>query len=419
MNIGIKVVGIIMIISLISISCTQKDNIVGTSELGENIPLNATLDHNSFSEIYSYEDSCSFNNSIVMSFGKYSEETSYSLLRFTNLPDSSYEITSVNISLEIKDRYNFDIVDNSTLKLAKINDIQWYENATWWTASDSSDWNEEHFSELDYTELLPEEYEVISENDSINISLDPLILEEWIDEDVNSGLVFYSDTDDSFMEIYTSEYSTDTFPILTFEFRETEEDTLIIETISTCYDCAIYESDNSYEKWQDELKLSNIQPINIFTKFDLDALESSFVDALPVDYEIANADTTIFLQRVTINKAELVLFNNGINAYPLDGSISISPFFVTADSINTDFPEIPLLLNDDLSDIYISNTSDTLNSEHFTIDITKVVQYYISNEYENNGIVLKSLNVNDNFIHTEFDLEPEINITFTPPYLDE
>jgi len=243
--------------------------------------------------------------------------------------------------------------------------------------------------------------------------------EEWIDEDVNSGLVFYSDTDDSFMEIYTSEYSTDTFPILTFEFRETEEDTLIIETISTCYDCAIYESDNSYEKWQDELKLSNIQPINIFTKFDLDALESSFVDALPVDYEIANADTTIFLQRVTINKAELVLFNNGINAYPLDGSISISPFFVTADSINTDFPEIPLLSNDDLSDIYISNTSDTLNSEHFTIDITKVVQYYISNEYENNGIVLKSLNVNDNFIHTEFDLEPEINITFTPPYLDE
>ncbi len=419
MNIGIKIVGIIMIISLISIGCTQKDNIVGTGGLGGNVPLNATLDHDSFSEIYSYEDSCSYNNSTIMSFGKYSEETSYSLLRFTNLPDSSYEISSVNISLEIKDRHNFDIVDNTTLKLAKINDIQWLENATWWISSDSTEWTGEHFSELDYTELLPEDYEVVSENDSINITLDPVILEEWINEDVNSSLVIYSDADDSFMEIYTSEYSDDKYPILTFEYRETEEDTLVTETIATCYDCAIYEIDNNYEKWQDELKLSNIQPINIFTKFDLDALESAFVDALPADYEIANADTVLFLQRITINKAELILSNDGVNAYPLDGSISIIPLFVTADTINTDFPEIPLLTNDDISDLYISNTTDTLNSEHFTIDITKVVQYYISNEYENYGIVLKSLNVNDNFIHTEFDLEPEINIIFTPPYLEE
>jgi len=419
MNIGIKIVGIIIIISLISISCTQKDNIVGTSGLGENVPLNATLDHNSFSELYSYEDSCSYNNSTIMSLGKYSEETSYSLLRFTSLPDSSYEIISVNISLEIKDRHNFDIVDNTTLKLAKINDIQWYENATWWISSDSTDWDGEHFSEFNYTEFLPEAYEVTNDNDSINISLDPVILEEWIDEEVNSGLVIYSETDDSFMEIYTSEYSNEKNPILTFEFRETLSDSLVTETIATCYDCAIYETDNNYEKWQDELILSNIQPINIFTKFDLDALESSFVDALPVDYEIANADTAIFMQRVTINKAELILSNNGVNTYPLDGSLSISPFFVTADSINTDFPEIPLLTNDDISDLYISNTTDTLNSEHFTIDITKVVQYYISNDYENNGIVLKSLNINDNFIHTEFDLEPEIYIVFTPPYLEE
>jgi len=403
---------------LISIGCTQKDNIVGTDGLGENVPLSAILDHNSFSQIYSYEDSCSYNNSTIMSLGKYSEETSYSLLRFTSLPDSFYEISSVNISLEIKDKHNFDVVDNLTLKLAKINDIQWYENATWWISSDSTDWDGEHFSEANYTELLLENYEIVSEDDSINISLDPVILEEWIDEDVNSGLVIYSETDDSFMEIYTSEYSNEKNPILTFEFRETEEDTLVTETIQTCYDCSIFETDNNYEKWQDELKLSNIQPINIFTKFDLDALESSFVDALPADYEIANADTALFLQRVTINKAELVL-NNDVNVCQLDGSLSISPFFVTADTINTNFPEIPLLTNEDISDLYISNTTDTLNSEHFTIDITKVVQYYISNEYENNGIVLKSLNVNDNFIHTEFDLEPEINIIFTPPYLEE
>ncbi|MCK5052063.1 MAG: hypothetical protein KAS53_10105 [Candidatus Cloacimonetes bacterium] len=417
MNIGIRTIGIIMIISLIVISCTQKDNIVGSGGSGEHTPLNITIDHNYFTKIYSYEDSCAYSNSNTMVLGKYNEETSYSLLRFTSLPDTSFEITSVNISLEIKNRNNFDVVDNTTLKLARINDIKWYENATWWVASDSTDWNNgEHFSETDYIDLLPEEYEVECDEDSINITLNTNILTDWINEDVNSGLVIYSDTD-GFMEIYASEYSNDENPILTFEYRETQEDTLITETIETCYDCMIYEIDNNYLKFENELKISNIQPINIYTKFDI--LESTFTNILPDDYVIENADTTLFLQRVTINKAELILNNDGTNAYPIDGSIYLSPYIVTVDTINIDLPEIPLLSFEDIEDLYISSSTDTLQSEHIIIDITKVIQYYISGEYDNNGIVIRSLNVNDNFIHTEFDIEPEIRITFTPPYIED
>ncbi|MCD6176719.1 MAG: hypothetical protein J7K29_02665 [Candidatus Cloacimonetes bacterium] len=416
MNIGIRIVGIIMIISLVVISCTQKDNIVGTGGSGDLTPLNITIDHNSFTQIYSYEDSCAYSNSNTMVLGKYNEETSYSLLRFTSLPDSFYEISNVSISLQIKDRHNFDIVG---LKLANINDIEWYENATWWTSSDSTDWNNgEHFSETDFTDYWPGVYEIECEEDSINIIFsNSSILEEWINEDVNSGLVIYSDADDSFMEIYASEYSNDKNPILTFEYRETEEDTLITKTIQTCYDCMIYETNNNYIKWENELKISNIQPINIYTKFDI--MESIFTDVLPADYIIENADTALFMQRITINKAELILNNNGANTYPIGGSIYLSPYFVTSESLNLIDPEIPLLTNDDIDDLYISSSTDTLNSEQFVIDITKVIQYYISGEYENNGIVIKSLNVNDNFIHTEFDLEPEIRITFTPPYLEE
>lgn len=421
MNIGIRIVGIIMIISLVVIGCTQKDNLVGTNGPGGPTPLNTIIDHNSFIDIYSYEDSCAYSNSSTMVLGNYNEETAYSLLRFTTLPDTSVEITSVNISLEIKDRKDFNIVDNTTLKLAKINDIEWYENATWWIPSDSTDWNNgEHFSETDYTDLLPEEYVIECEEDSINIILNTNILEDWINEDVNSGLVIYSDTD-GFMEIYASEYSSDGNPILTFEYRETEEDTLITKTIEACYDCMIYETDNNFEKWENELKISNIQPINIYTKFDI--IESIFIDVLPVDYVIADNDTTLFLQRITINKAELVLNNDGANTYPISGSIYLSPYFVTADTINTDPAnlEIPLLSYEDIDDLYISSSTDTLQSEKIIIDITKIIQYYISDEdeYENNGIVLRSLNVNDNFIHTEFDLEPEIQITFTPPYIEE
>ena len=243
MNIGIRTVGIIMVILLIVISCTQKDNIVGTGGSGNLTPLNTTIDHTSFTEIYSYEDSCSYNNSSTMVIGNYETETSYVLLRFTSLPDTFFEISSVNISLEIKDRHNFEVVDNTTLKLAKINNIEWYENATWWVASDTTDWNGEHFSDVDYTDLELDEYEIECEEDSINIIFsETTILEDWInnDDNVNSGLVIYSDTDDSFMEIYASEYSTDKNPVLTFEYKITEADTsFTTETIQTCYDCMI------------------------------------------------------------------------------------------------------------------------------------------------------------------------------------
>ena len=418
MNIGFKTIGILMI-SFIIISCTQRNNVVGTNGPGGATPLITIIENSNFTDFYSFEDSCAYSNSTTMLMGKYQNETAYSLLRFTVLPDTFYEISSVNISLEIKNRHNFDDIDNTTFKLAKINDINWYENANWWISSDSTSWNNgEYFSIDDYTDLLQDEYEVECNEDSININLDINILENWIDDEdnVNSGLVIYSNTD-GFMEIYTSEYSNDKNPILTFEYKESETDTLTTESISTCYDCMIYETDNNYEYWQDELKISNIQPISIFTKFNIQ--ESIFTDMLPDDYIIENADTNLFLQRITINRAELIFNSDGINAFPIDGSISLIPYFVIGDTLNFGNSEIPLLIDDDIDDLYISSSSDTLQSEKYTINITKVIQYYISGEYENKGLVIRSLNADNNFIHTEFDLQPVIEITFTPPYIEE
>ena len=422
MNIGIRIVGFIMIISLIVVGCTQKDNVVGTNGPGGPSPINTTIDQTNFTQKYSYEDSCAFSNSNTIVVGNYNEETSYGLLRFTSLPDSFYEISSVNLSLEISKRNNFDVVDNTTLKLAKINNVEFYENATWWVSSDSTQWSGEHFSDADYTELLPEEFGVECNEDSINITLDTQVLAEWIDGELNTGIVIYSETD-GFMEIYASEYSTDENPTLTFEYKITEADTLYTtETIQTCYDCMIFETDNVYEKWEDELKISNIQPINIYTKFNVpDSLflkNYTVVDSMVMPDEIP---VEIFLQRITINKAELILNNDGTNAYPISGSTYLNPYFVVSDTINIDSAnlDIPLLSFEDVDDLYISSSTDTLQTDQIVIDVTKIIQYYISGEYDNKGIVLRSLNVNDDFIHTEFDIEPEIRITFTPPYIEE
>ena len=184
----------------------------------------------------------------------------------------------------------------------------------------------------------------------------------------------------------------------------------------------IFETDNVYEKWEDELKISNIQPINIYTKFNVpDSLflkNYTVVDSMVMPDEIP---VEIFLQRITINKAELILNNDGTNAYPISGSTYLNPYFVVSDTINIDSAnlDIPLLSFEDVDDLYISSSTDTLQTDQIVIDVTKIIQYYISGEYDNKGIVLRSLNVNDDFIHTEFDIEPEIRITFTPPYIEE
>jgi len=419
MNTELKRFGLIMIILLLIFGCTQKDNVVGTNGPSGPSPINTIIDNDKFIAKYSYEDSCAYSNSNTLLLGNYQQETSYSLLRFTALPDSFYEISSVNISLEIKKRNEFETVDNTTLKLAKISNILWYENATWWVSSDSTDWDGESFSAANYTDLTTDEYDVICEEDSINITLDTQILADWIDAEDNTGLVLYSDTD-GFMELYSSEYGNDKNPVLTFEYKLAETDTVFTtENLETCYDCVIYETDAIYDKWEDQLKISNIQPINIYTKFNLD--ESIFVDGLPPDYQIAENDTALFLQRLTINKAELILNNDGVNAYPLSGSIYLNPYIVTADTVNTDPAnlDIPLLSFEDVDDTYISSTTDTLQTQQIVVDITKVIQYYVSGEYENNGIVIRSINVNDDFIHTEFEPEPQINIIFTPPYIEE
>lgn len=419
MNIRLKKFGLIMMILLFIFGCTQKDNVVGTNGPEGPSPISTTIDSEDFTAKYSYEDSCAYSNSNTLLLGNYQEETSYALLRFTSLPDSFYDISSVNISLEISKRNEFETVDNTTLKLATVNDILWFENATWWVSSDSTDWDGEHFSDLDYTDLTLSEYGIICEEDSIYIELDTDILADWIDAEDNSGLVIYSESG-GFMELFSSEYGNDQNPVLTFDYKLAETDTVFTtETIETCYDCIVFETDAVYNKWEDELKISNIQPVNIFTKFEIN--DSIFVNGLPDDYQIADNDTTLYLQRLTINKAELILNNNGVNAYPLSGSTYLYPYLVTSDTVNTDPAnlDIPLLSLEDVDESYISSTTDTLQTAQIAIDITSVIQNYVSDEIDNNGIVIRSINVNDDFIHTEFDNEPQINIIFTPPYNEE
>ncbi|MCK4312922.1 MAG: hypothetical protein KAW88_09330, partial [Candidatus Cloacimonetes bacterium] len=341
------------------------------------------------------------------------------LIKFTSLPDSFYAIEDANLILSIKNKHNFDIIDNTTLKIGRIINEDWYESTALWNApTDSTSWSGNEFSLFngDDFELIPDLVMTLEE-DSLVIVIPEYLIENWIDTDsLNFGLALYTPGGNCFLEINSSENGNDDLkPFITYDYQETDTDTLITNTVYASHDITIFYTDDEYTTFPGQLILSNIQPIKMFMKFDLP--DSIFTNEIESDIQ----DTVLFIQRLTINKADLILKNNGVNAYPLDGTIYIDPFIMTADStsLNWDDTSFPLLSEDDYEDLYISSSSDSLTSEEFKVDIMKIVQSFTSGEYDNYGVMLKSIYENKDFIHLEFDLEPEIQITFTPPYLDE
>ncbi|MCK4694892.1 MAG: DNRLRE domain-containing protein [Candidatus Cloacimonetes bacterium] len=416
MNIEFKKIGFCLLITFVIFSCTNKKNPIGFQEGPD--PISITIPYTLFSNFYSFEDSCRNSNSDKLIIGNYESNDTFnkaiSLIKFSSLPDSFYEVSDVSLHFMIKNSHNFEVIDNTTLKIGKVISENWFETTVLWRSpTDSTEWmSPGEFSEADYE--LCENLEFTVDDDSVCISLPDELLENWIIADsVNYGLVLFSDEEDSFLEIHSSESSDDNTPKLYFDFRETEEDTVSTYNRTPTHDVFIYETDNDYSKWENQLILSNIQPIKMYMKFDLP--DSIFTNEIDSDIQ----DTILFIQRLTINKADLILKNNGVNAYPLDGTIYIDPFIMISENINLEDPSFPMLSEDDYEDLYISSSSDSLTSEEFKVDIIKIVQSFTSGEYENHGVMLKSIYENKDFIHLEFNLEPEIQITFVPPYLDE
>lgn len=418
----LRITGFFLIAILIIMGCTNKSNLVGTGGNEGPEPESVIIGNECFSSFFSFEDSLkNFNTDriIVGNYEKYSTANqAVTLIKFTSLPDSFYAIEDANLILSIKNKHNFDNIDNTTLKIGRIISENWYEStALWKESTDSTGWSGTEFSLFDGEdfELIPD-LEMTLEEDSLIIDIPEYLIENWIDADsLNFGLAFYTPDSDCFLEINSSENGNDDLrPFITYEYQETDLDTLVTNTVYASHDITIFYTDNEYATFPGQLILSDMQPIKMFMKFDIP--DSIFMPA-----EIEYPD--LYMQRLTINKAELILHNSGINQYPIYGTIYIDPFIVTTDTVDLNYtdPYSPFMTSDDYEDLYIASSSDSLGTEEFKIDITKILQKLTAGEYENYGIMLKSIYECRDFIHLEFETEleenkPEIRIIFTPPF---
>jgi len=420
-----KITGLFLIVILIIMGCTNKSNLVGTGENEGPEPKSVILDNEYLSSFCSFEDSLKNFNTDRIVVGNYERygtaNQAVTLIKFTSLPDSFYAVENVGITLNIKNKYNFDNIDNTTLKIGKIINENWYEStALWKEPTDSTSWSGNEFSLLDGEdfELIPD-LEMTLEEDSLVINIPENLIENWINADsLNFGLALYAPDSDCFLEIDSSENGNDDLkPFITYDYQETETDTFATQTVYVSHDITLFYTNDEYTNFPNQLILSDMQPIKMFMKFDIP--DSIFT----VPQENIIEDTALYMQRLTINKAELILYNSGNNQYPIGGTIYIDPFIVTTDTVDLNYtdPYSPLMTSDDYDDLYISSSSDSLGTDEFKMDITKILQKLTAGEYENYGIMLKSIYECRDFMHLEFETElenkkPEIRIIFTPPF---
>ena len=396
MNIG-KVTIFLLAIFLL-FSCTEKNNFVGYQNQNINQDtINVVLDSLTF---YTSQDSSSnYHENPRLTIGNYffdsNEIKSYSLLKFPDAPDSINEITNLNLKLYVADIGSATPID---LKIGKITK-DWVENEvdidntysdTIWVLEDEI---EDLDLELNISDINSGDSILVDEN--LNLELfKELIKNEWANSE-NYGLVLYSESSDSHFQIYSSENYEDSLstfkPHLTFEYNTIQNpDSVYVYEEQVKYDASVFTNPDNVEIIADRMIVSNGNIKRAVLKFDIPE-----TDIEPT---------------AVINKAELIFTN--IQNYNPNNSWKIIPYLLTDEE-----PAQPMEFEDDYEIIENTIVTDEDFDENgeISINITAIFQSLISNEKDNNGILIKSVRENSNFGFTEFSEDVSLKVIYTNP----
>jgi hypothetical protein len=323
----------------------------------------------------------------------------------------------------VKNKQDFE--DAAILKIGKMQ-TDWIESkATWFDATDSTSWMETAFSSADFEELTITD--AIMEEDTLRISLPNELIFDWIEADsTNFGLVMYLEESEQekFIEFYSTESSS--YPVLSFDYFDLEQDSTIAFTSSNnlATDATIYYREGETGIYQNELRLANMFPTRMFLKFDITPAMFIEPDAEGIEFFTENGSGIESLEefsRTNILKAELILTRKTENNdYLLQADVR--PYLVINQEVDSDSPQLPIKYSDD----YISYGMTTSLSEfefHHKIDITSLVQTMFSgsydnlgdvSNYENKGLIIKSLSDNLDLQYLDFYTETAENELYRP-----
>ncbi len=372
-------------------------------------PTKITIPDSCFTNEFSFQDTTkNYANNTSLFLGSNENKEAVVLLKFTNLPDSISELSHFRLSFPVQKNA---MQSNNEFIFSIINQ-KWDENkANRYKATADENWTGDISSNL----FTLDNYTI--ENDSLVIDLDsenPLIdnfkqfLNTWISADsLNNGLLMeinsdiYPTDETNYLELNSSENIVQ--PHLYFTYK-TVSDTIDV----TYYRVPAYDTFIVYEEISNEeisgLRISNISPTRMFLKFNLPQNLFPGINSVS-DY-----------QKLTINKAELVLHTETDSKYLTDHAFSFYPYLVTSEN-----PELPIS-----SDNYISLSGSTVTTDslqydkELRINVTPIIQAITSGDKDNYGIIVKSLKEGKNFDNIDFQTDDlKLDIIFTKPNLDD
>lgn len=413
---------LIVLAALLAFSgCTKKTNLTGTnwSESDAITFQDADALISGFSYPADSLDSVLTNRKTLL-VGRWNGSEARSILRFTNLPADSTIANLNNFSeptLELV-LLRSSVYETHPIKLKFFKVLGEYQ-------ANPFDITQEDLQEISQAATAVD-HTVIS-SDTLRIALPYDLLQHWQTDADSTGLNIMVQASaeagytDGFVEIRLS--SGNSGSILSYKFKE-------FPSAVDYSEFSRYASKNDYYMSHEdapivpgEWKISNYQPQRIFVDLQPDMTKFKNADGLTLS--AAN------LKRVSINKAELVLY---IKKDPLSLrnaiSYEISPLMLKARPESPQVIATPDMFRPSFFAPLVNLAS--FESDSLVVDITPIMQGYVSQKtfadgtlITPQGIVLMSKYERKDFGEIEFyhplsapqQKKPYIRVKYTPPFL--
>ena len=415
MNEHLKKLLSLLALSTLIFACTEKKNSVGFVPGRDPKSITFTTADDIFEEYYSFEEDMeNYYENTRMYMGNMEsndfENEARILLKASTLPDTVAEfISNPQLVLNIDNNYMLDNLSSTTLVVNKVT-TAWLENeATWFNATDSLEWTALGGDIED--ENLTENVEIIGDSLYINIPQD--LIREWIETDsINYGLMLYTE-EMGMLKFKTSEFS-DAPSRLSFEYTTSADDSVSTYSTALTADTFIASDEAGLITFDEKLIISNLQPISSLLKINLAA--SLFINNPETDI----SDSLDFY-RMTINRAQLVLYTKQDSPLPYSGSLTLKAYNVDSETDST-------FQDDQIQDFFADSYTDSCLADSFMIDITPIIQAYVGGTVDNFGTLIRSSYRSKDFNHIEFygpndgdateAQKPKLKIIYTTPALD-
>ena len=383
-----------ILIGIFIVSCTNRNSPIGfpgTSFESHEI----VLEYPHFVNIYTFQDTMhNFPGNTKLILGNYNGADARVLMRFISWPRNARTIEldeDPEITLFINRRHNPSTFDINVALIDTVKKNIFMENeATWTHFNNNTEWD---IKGGDFHEPPLRSREVNVETDTLRFTIDKSIVHRWMrvtDFRDNFGIIIYSENaKDSFIEFHSTESAPHLRPQIELKYalpngnKETQ-------VMRANFDTFIH---NMQPELKDpfDLRISNIPPRSIYALFNLNYEKFKGVESKE-ELRLINVNQAFLI--FTVDQKNTLMTNTRYSlevAIPFSKPIEVQRTF----DFNNMWTYAPV--------------ADSLRAGRMYLNVTGPIQRIVSGGRENNGIVFRNRQRNQDFSHISlFGLEDEL-----------